>query len=190
MKLLLQPFAMDGVLAGAAPGQSAFAALIQQTRAPSAAEVCFLDFAGVAFATISFMRESVVAYRNHARAHWPNLYPVVANVAPVIAEELGDFLRMRNDAMVMCQLHGDVPSDPVVIGAVDGKQLTALDAVLALRETDAPQLALQFKDAEPISTTAWNNRLAALVAKGLLIEISSGRGKRYRPVLEGLVHGT
>ena len=190
MRLALQLFAADGVLAGAIPGQSAFAALIQQTRAPSAVEVCFLDFEGVAFATISFMRESVVAYRNHARAHWPNLYPVVANVAPVIAEELGDFLRMRNDAMVMCRLHDDVPRDPVVIGTVDGKQLMALDAVLALREADAPQLALQFKDAEPISTTAWNNRLAALVAKGLLIEISSGRSKRYRPVLEGLAYGT
>ena len=189
MRLPLHPFAVQGVLAGATAGQSAFATLIQQTRTPNAAEVCFLDFEGVAFATISFMRESVVAYRNHARTHWPNLYPVVANVAPVIAEELGDFLRMRNDAMIMCKLYDEVPSDPVVIGAVDGKQLTALNAVLALREADAPQLALQFKDAEPISTTAWNNRLAALVAKGLLIEISSGRGKRYRPVLEGLTHG-
>lgn len=190
MRLQLHPFAIDGVLAGAIAGQSAFAVLIQKTRAPSSVEVCYLDFSNVAFATISFMRESVVAYRNHARAHWPNLYPVVANVAPVIAEELGDFLSMRNDAMVMCQLLDEAPSDPVVLGSVDGKQLTALDAVLSLREADAPQLALQFKDAEPISTTAWNNRLAALVAKGLLIEISSGRGKRYRPVLEGLVHGT
>lgn len=189
MRLPLQPFAIDGVVAGAIAGQSAFAALIQQTRAPSAVEVCFLDFAGVTFATISFIRESVVAYRNHARTHWPNLYPVVANVAPVVAEEFGDFLRMRNDAMVMCRLQKNVPSDPVVLGSVDGKQLTALDAVLTLGEADAPQLALQFKDSEPISTTAWNNRLAALVGKGLLIEISSGRGKRYRPVLEGLTHG-
>ena len=98
---------------------------------------------------------------------------------------------MRNDAMVMCLLDTHTaPSRPVVLGTVDGKQLTALDAVLALREADAPQLALQFKAAEPISTTAWNNRLAALVAKGLLIEISSGRGKRYRPVLEGMAYGT
>lgn len=190
MNLAMQPFAANGVLAGAISGQQVFAALIHKTCAPTATEVCYLDFDGVTFATVSFMRESIVAYRNHARAHWPNLYPVVANAAPVITEELGDFLRMRGDAMVTCELCNDVVRDPAVIGTVDGKQLTALDAILALREADAPQLALQFKDVEPISTTAWNNRLAALVGKGLLIEISSGRGKRYRPVLEGLTYGS
>ena len=87
MKLALRPFANDGILAGAILGQKVFANLIQQTQAPNAPEVCFLDFAGVSFATVSFMRESVIAYRNHARAHWPNLYPVVANIVPMIEEE-------------------------------------------------------------------------------------------------------
>lgn len=191
MKLELHPFATDGILAGSLLGQRAFAALIQQVKAPAAPEVCFLDFASVKVATLSFLRDSVLAFRNHARAQWPTLYPVVANLAPAIEEEFSDFLQMRNDAMVMCELDASqAPHHPVILGTVDGKQLTALDAVLALREADAPQLAHQFKEAEPISTTAWNNRLAALVAKGLLIEISSGRGKRYRPVLEGLAHGS
>jgi len=191
MRHELQPFATDGILAGSILGQRAFAQLIQQTKAPAAPELCFLDFAGVKVATLSFLRDSVLAFRNHARAQWPNLYPVVANLAPAIEEEFSDFLRLRNDAMVMCQVDTrEVASQAVVLGTVDGKQLTALDAVLQLREADAPQLAQQFKEAEPISTTAWNNRLAALVAKGLLIEVSSGRSKRYRPVLEGLAYGT
>jgi len=32
--------------------------------------------------------------------------------------------------------------------------------------------------------------LAALATKGLVIELSSGRSKRYRPVLEKLTYGT
>lgn len=191
MRLALYPFATDGILAGSLVGQRVFGSLIQQVTAPTVPEVCFLDFSDVKVATLSFLRDGVIAFRNHARTQWPNLYPVVSNLSPAIEEELSAFMQMRNDAMVMCKLSSnDTPSTPVVLGMVDGKQLTALEAVLALREAEAPQLAQQFKVAEPITTTAWNNRLAALVAKGLLIEVSSGRSKRYRPVLEGLVHGS
>lgn len=191
MKLALHPFATDGILAGSLVGQRVFGSLVQQVKAPAAPEVCFLDFSDVKVATLSFLRDGVLAFRNHARTQWPNLYPVVSNLSAAIEEEFSAFLQMRNDAMVMCKLGRNCkPTNPVVLGVVDGKQSTALKAVLDLHEADAPQLAQQFKASEPITTTAWNNRLAALAAKGLLIEISSGRGKRYRPVLEGLTHGS
>ena len=33
-----------------------------------------------------------------------------------------------------------------------------------------------------VQQTAWNNRLAALAAVGLVVEVSAGRTKRYKPL--------
>ena len=96
-------------------------------------------------------------------------------------------LQLRNDAFVVCSLgSGDVVSSPRVLGVVDGKQQDALREVLTRGETDAPALAKTTPDQKP---TVWNNRLAALVAKGLLMEVGNGKTKRYRAVLEGLTYG-
>jgi len=185
----MQPYATSGVLATGTEGQKAFADLVQRTSVVSAPEVCFLDFGGISFATASFLRESVVAYRNHVRSHWTHLYPVLANMNAPVKEEFADFLRARGDAFVICSLDSDEhPTDVQVIGQLDGKQLTALKAVLASGETDARTLAAQAD--EEVGPTAWNNRLTALVAKGLLVEVTTGRNKRYRPVLETLTYGT
>ena len=35
---------------------------------------------------------------------------------------------------------------------------------------------------EDVGQTAWNNRLASLSRLGLLMEMSHGRAKRYRPL--------
>ena len=189
MRLKMQPYTTEGVLASSIEGQKAFADLVQKTPAVSAPEVCFLDFDGISVATASFLRDSVVAYRNHTRSHWAYLYPVLANMNAAVKEEFADFLRTRGDAFVICALSSDDhPTDVQVIGQLDGKQLTALKAVLALGETDARTLAAQAD--EEVGPTAWNNRLAALVEKGLLVEVTTGRNKRYRPVLETLTYGT
>jgi len=191
MRISIQPFAQDRVLAGTLQGQEVFAKLVAATRPPSDPEVCFLDFSGVDVATTSFLRESVVAYRNHARSHWSNVYPVVANLAARVREELENFLIDRGDALVACDLdsHGR-PSNVNVVGRLDGKQHVTLRAVVEAGEVDAPTLAASQKAADAVSPTAWNNRLAALVTKGLVMEVSSGRNKRYRPVLERLSYGT
>jgi hypothetical protein len=39
---------------------------------------------------------------------------------------------------------------------------------------------------ETVGSTAWNNRLSSLVALGLIIELSYGRTKRYKPLLQGV----
>jgi hypothetical protein len=190
MRLPLQPYAVNGVLAGALEGQKAFLDLVRKTSAPTKPEICFLDFTGVKVATTSFLRESVVAYRNHARSHWGYCYPVAANLLPPVREEFEDFMRTRGDVFVICDLdRGGRATRVRLIGQLDGKQLVALRAVVQRGEADAPTLAAEVKEQEQVATTAWNNRLAALASKGLLIEISSGRGKRYRPVLENLAYG-
>jgi hypothetical protein len=191
MRFEMQPYAQAGVLAGAFPGQKVFAELVASTRAPQEPEICFVDFSGVTVATTSFLRESVVAYRNHARSHWSTVYPVAANLAALVREDLESFLRDQGDAIVACDLSkAGRASNVQILGRLDGRQQLTLRAVVEQGEVDAPLLAKLFKNEGPASPTAWNNLLVALTTKGLVIEFRSGRGKSYRPVLEGLQYGT
>ena len=187
MKLDLMHFARDGVLAGSQLGQEAFLAMLKNTVNPATPAVMFLDFDGVPVATGSFLRESVVAYRNHVRDHFPMLYPVIANASQSVLDELTMLLQLRNDAFVVCSCDAnDTVRGPRILGVVDGKQQDALLEVLGRVETDAPTLAKTTPDQKP---TVWNNRLSALVAKGLLMEVGNGKTKRYRAVLDGLTYG-
>ena len=54
-------------------------------------------------------------------------------------------------------------------------------ARLILETVDAMAAAWSI---ERVGATAWNNRLASLAAKSLVVEILQGRTKKYRPVLE------
>ena len=191
MRIQMQAHAQDGVLASALTGQKVFAAMVADTAPTSEPEIAFLDFSGVSVATVSFLRECVVGYRNHARSHWNSIYPVVANLAGSIREDLELFLRDRGDAMAICDLDKAGRATNVqLVGRLDGKQDLTLRAVIEQGEIDATTLAERFKGEKAVSPTAWNNRLAALATKGLVIELSSGRSKRYRPVLEKLKYGT
>ncbi len=89
MKLSMAAYATDRVLAGSIEGQKAFADLIQRTPVTTALEVCYLDFNAVEVATASFLRESVLIYRNHMRATRPFIFPVVANLSANVEDELG-----------------------------------------------------------------------------------------------------
>ncbi len=179
----------NGVLAGSLDGQRAFTDLLQKTQIPAEPEVYFLDFQGIEVATTSFLRDSIVAYRNHARSAWPTVYPVCANLVHRVREEFESFLIERKDAFVICSIDSEARIENVQItGKVEGKQGIALSSVLEMGEVDAPALRRRHKD-EEVAPTAWNNRLGALVTKGLLIEVGSGRNKRYRPVLESMFYG-
>lgn len=189
MRLAMDNYAVDRVLAGSIPGKRAFSDLVSQTEVPTKPELCFLDFRNVAVITSSFLRDSVIAYRNHARSAWPFLYPVAANLSPEVREELETWLAETGDVFVICDLVDDAPTNVAMLGSLDGKQLVALRGVIDLGETDVATLASRV--GEDVAPTAWNNRLGALLAKGLIVEVTTGgRNKRYRPILEGLKYGT
>jgi hypothetical protein len=185
----MEEYAEAGVLAGSIPGKRAFVDMVSKTTASPRPEICFLDFRNVGALTASFARDGVMAYRTHARSAWPTIYPVAANLAPAVREEIELWLTQTGDAWVACDLDGEGKvSNPYILGVLDNKQSLTLAAVIALKETDVATLARD--DTENVKTTAWNNRLVALSDKGLVIETTSGsRNKRYRPVLEGLHHG-
>ena len=177
---------MDGnnILSGAVAGRRLLSAVIADTPSAAAPTRSFLDFSGIKIATASFLRESVIAFRDYARQSLPNVYPAVCNLSPVVAEELEFYAQSRGDVLWGCDLdsQGKVIAARL-IGDLDPAQRVTFDAVLESGTISAPELALQFADAG-IGPTAWNNRLSALASKGLLVERRLGKSKSFSSLLE------
>ena len=172
------------VLSRAISGRTLLSALIAATPSSAGPMPAFLDFTAIEIATASFLRESVIGFRDYARRSLENVYPAVANLAPTVAEELEFFVRTRGDVLWSCELGSD---DNVVsarlIGELDPAQRSTFDAALELGAITAPELAARFGD-QQIGPTAWNNRLSALATKGLLVERKQGKTKSFSPLLE------
>lgn len=172
------------ILAGALAGQRVLGEFISAT--PQTRNWCLmiLDFQGVVVATSSFLRESVVAYRDFARTARPSVYPVLANLSEAVEEELHFFLERRADAFWACDLdaQGQV-GNPRLVGKLDLVLRETLDAVAKLGSVSAPLLT-SLEPEKGIGPTAWNNRLQGLHSRGLVVERRSGRTKHYNAVLE------
>lgn len=176
----------DEVLAGAVQGTNLLATCISELAEHDEAGPVFVDFEGIQVATWSFLRECVLGLRSYLRSNRHDRQVVVANAAPVILEELALHLSADGDALVACTLaDGGAPRNARVVGRLDEKQGITFRAVLELGTADASTLSKR----ERISQTGWNNRLTALVAKGLLVEIREGRSKKYRPILKDIQYG-
>ena len=174
----------QSILAGSAAGRKLLAALIAATPAVDAPEALFLDFGGVKVATSSFLRESVIGFRDFSRSSLQNIYPIVANATPAVVEELEFFTNQNSDALWRCNLNSaGRASGAALIGELDPPQRTTFDVVMSLGSATARQLAAQL-GGEKIGPTAWNNRLSALAAKGLLVERRSGKTKSFSPLSE------
>lgn len=174
----------EPVLAGALNGKFAFSLMIQGIKGnPVSATPLFIDFQNVQVATASFLRESVFSLKSYLRAMDSKYYAVAANVNDSVYDEILMVAHAKNDAIISCRLdENDQVSDIGLVGQLDPKQQITFDLVNRLREADANTLKERYGEAE--KTTAWNNRLAGLAARGLIREFSKGRAKYYRPVLE------
>lgn len=175
----------DGkVLAGAPHGRRVFGRMMEKTsHEPDRAEPVFLDFIGVDVATASFLRETVLAFRDAVRRRRSNFYPVVANASSVIMDELAVLTTADNDVVITCFLDDDKePRELRIMGELDPKQRITFDLVRKRGETDAAELMREHGDDEEnkVTQTAWNNRLSSLASRGLVVELSQGRAKRYR----------
>ncbi|MCC7428689.1 MAG: STAS-like domain-containing protein [Alphaproteobacteria bacterium] len=172
------------VLAGALTGRKALGSLLERIGGePAQPEPVYLDFSGIEVATASFLRECILEFRDIVRKRWTNYYPVVANANESIAEELSVLLSPQRDVLMLCTLNEDgVPGSPRLLGELEPKQRIAFDLVNKLGEADAGELMRTANGSEEVGQTAWNNRLASLSRLGLLMEMSLGRAKRYRPL--------
>jgi hypothetical protein len=176
------------VLAGSLNGKSVLARLLEATMSePAEPEPLFLDFTAVDVATASFLRESVLAFRDIVRRKRSNLYPVITNPNEAVRDELAELVHTRGDVLMTCVLDdtGTVVS-AASVGDLDPKQKITFDLVRQHGETDAGELMRVYGEKEGLThATAWNNRLASLASLGLIIEKSIGRAKRYRPLFAG-----
>ena len=184
MHIRIRDLANNDVLAGALTGRKALGTLLEQIDGePEDPEPVYLDFTGVAVATASFLRESVLEFRDTVRRRWTGYYPVVANANDTIREELSVLLEPQRDVLLLCTLNDDgVPGAPRLVGELEPKQRITFDLVKKLGEADAGELMRTTNGSEEVGQTAWNNRLASLSRLGLLMELSHGRAKRYRPL--------
>lgn len=125
------------------------------------------------------------AMRHSIRGSRSNWYPVVANAGDLVAEELKVLVSAHGNAVMQCSLdEAGKAVNARIIGDLDPKQRLTFDLVRQRGETDAGELMKAHGDsAQKVVQTAWNNRLAALVNLGLIVELSQGRAKRYRPLL-------
>jgi hypothetical protein len=174
------------ILAGRMAGRRLLSELLSATPEPAAPEACFLDFKNVQVATASFLRESILDYRRIVRGKRSTIYPVIANASDDILDDLSLVLRIRSDAMLACDFGGKgKPSNVRIVGLLEAVQRETFDLVMSLGEVDTSTLKKQHKAPGGVGITAWNNRLAALVSKGLVMERSNGRAKAYRAVVAG-----
>jgi len=175
----------DVVLGGLFRGQQLYNKLRSQLPRSVEPTALFIDFKGVATATGSYLREGVLMLKKYCRDEGLNIYPVIANLSAESLPDLELALKAYNDAIFICTLDNrDRLSSVRLLGILEDKDLKTIQAVTTGKEVDAISLAEKYAEQEKIGPTGWNNRLAGLVAKGILMEIRRGRAKFYRPVLE------
>lgn len=192
MRLLMKTIASgQSTLGGAVEGRRHLAMLVDAWgEEPAQPEPLFLDYAGIDFATASYHRETLIALQTLIRSRRSNHYIVVANAVPAVREDIEVLARFGGIAFLTCALdEAENVSDVGLIGNLDPKQRSTFDEVCARGETDARELMAASAGQDSVGQTAFNNRLASLVNMGLIAEISQGKAKRYRPVLQGHADG-
>jgi hypothetical protein len=175
----------EPVFAGRLTGKRVFLRSLEELPPIAEPTIVILDFRGIDLATSSFLSEAVLPLRDHLRLRRPPAYVVVANLNERVSEEFGELLNRSGDAVLTCTTssQGSI-SNAQLIGTLEPKLLETFDLIRRKGETSAVELHSESNDSEGIGPTAWNNRLAALTSKSLIMEIPQGRTKKYRPVLE------
>lgn len=172
------------VLGGSIPGQLLFGKLISRVAIGPDSEPCFLDFGKIQLATSSYLRESVLAFQRWGIDRKPTLLTAIANINSETQEELEVALADSGGAMWVCTLARGRIVGSSVIGKFDQMQRETFELVRARGEVDAPSLAREMINGRKVSQTAWNNRLAALASRGVLMERQHSKTKIYRLVLK------
>lgn len=182
----LDKIAGSSVLAGAAAGAAAQKNIVAELlgRPP---KICALECGGVEFASASFVREAVFGTRDALRRVGISTQLLLVNAESVVQEEVLLVARALGSSVVHTIMSSEGLAKPTLLGELDVAQRETLDLVLKLGEATATDLAAEVPSVKP---TAWNNRLAALVGRGVLTEGRRERHKVYRPIVKGLSYGS
>lgn len=185
-KISMKELGQSNVLAGAAAGYDVQRKTLE-ALASARTELCCLDFSAVECATASFLREAVFGVRDAAKRAELNVQIVVSNASPVVQEEISLAAKSLGTSVVHATLGGrNTAPQGRVLGILDEAQRETLELVIRRGEATATDLT----EVNPnVKLTAWNNRLATLVQRGLVTESRRDRHKLFRPILKGLTYG-
>lgn len=173
-------------LAGAADGAAWFQAARSRLDVARTG-IHAIDFAGVRIATVSWLREGVLALCKYAAAMRPDLRFVATGLSQVVREELEVALEATGAVLIAADFGSDFRlTEPVVLGRLDPALRDTLQVVEGQPEFDATYVSRAIPG---VGVSAANNRLAALEGKGVLTSERRGRSRLYRPLLENLRYG-
>lgn len=177
------------ILAGAGNGQEFLSILIGRLPNDRQSILVALDLRRVDIVTASFFRTAFRALRDYVRSMSVGSL-VFMNANNTTREEIELYADSTNDVFILAAFdkQGEIET-PRLAGRIDDKQARALQALLDYGEAHAAELCTNMPEVPPVSPSAWNNRLTALAAKGIVIERSEGRLKKYRPILGGIRYG-
>ena len=155
MKIIMMERCEGTILAGALNGKTALNQMLSMTLAePDKPELAILDFSRVEVATASFLRESVLAFRDVIRGRRSLFYPIVANLNDVVRDEFKELLRLRGDAVMTCNLSDDGHvRGAAPLGELDPKQRLTFDLVRRHGETNAGALMREYGESEGVKHT-------------------------------------
>jgi len=146
-----------------------------------------IDFENVRLATVSWLREAVLALQKYAAAMRPEIVLIVVNLAELVREELAVALEATGNVIVAASVSRDLQvRNPVLMGRLDPALSETLRVVQGQGEFDASFVSRALPH---VGLSAANNRLSALEAKGILKSERYGRARVYRPALEDLLYG-
>lgn len=169
-------------LTGVSRARHLLAKLVAWTARESPKGTLILDFNGVGEASASFLRESILAFRDYARSYQPELFPVLANISETVREEFHKLLKDRGEAMPGCRFDQatGATSDAEVLGALEPGLQQTLDMI---RERGQLTLADLKQTSEDTKSTTWSNRVASLIRQGFVVPIPEPSKRIYRFVL-------
>src|SRR5919109_1778769 len=154
-------------LTGVSRARQLLGKLIFWTAERSPKGTLILDFNDVGDASASFLRESILAFRDYARAYQPELFPVLANITDAVREEFDTLLRARGEAMPGCRLDAaGAVIEPEILGVLEQGLKQTLDIIRGREETTLKDLRSMSEETKP---TTWSNRITSLIRQGFVV---------------------
>jgi hypothetical protein len=154
---------------------------------PSTPQIVNLDFSGIESASSSYLKRLLSPFfppPNDASMPKMEAFPVATRVEHSdLREELEDYLAGKGLALVEADTLAGKPKFRHLLGRLDGAAMETFNELRKLKTTTAVQLYERHRD-ETTNQTAWNNRLAHLVAKRVAHRIRDGRFWIYEPTVK------
>lgn len=177
-----------GRLTGATIGQSHADQLLAQLKAATSSDpqIVVFDFAGIESASASYLKRLLAPFfppADNASAPNPELFPLATRIEhPDLREDLQEYLSGKGLALIEADTQAGRPKFRNLLGRLDRAAMETLDELRKLKSTTAAQLYERHRK-ETTNQTAWNNRLAQLVAMRVAHRIRDGRFWIYEPTV-------